>query len=196
MKRVKFEFSRTHSRNWLKLGMLMYADHLQNCLDFAQGLLILSFWANLGFPGILQRMHRKKLSCCCIRGWPPSELMGFWSRSVHFPNFAENSSINNLCLCVGLLRAMYSWVFIQISWNLQNTFTLYDETIYYCHLSNFKVIQAAKLSETSKILSMSAFSGERIGRNGLKFGMLMYLDHFQKWLDFGHDLLIFLMFVG
>ena len=27
--------------------------------------------------------------------------------------------------------------------------------------------------------------------NGLKFGMLMYPDHFQIWLDFGHSLLIF-----
>ena len=27
--------------------------------------------------------------------------------------------------------------------------------------------------------------------NGLKFGMLMYLDHFKNWLDFVHDLSIF-----
>ena len=33
------------------------------------------------------------------------------------------------------------------------------------------------------------------GRSGLKFGMLMYPDHLQNWLDFGHGLLIFIIFV-
>ena len=33
------------------------------------------------------------------------------------------------------------------------------------------------------------------GRNGLTFGMLMYHDHLQTWLDFGHGLLVFLIFV-
>ena len=31
------------------------------------------------------------------------------------------------------------------------------------------------------------------GGNGLKFNMLMYLDHLQNWLDYGHSLLIFLL---
>ena len=31
------------------------------------------------------------------------------------------------------------------------------------------------------------------GRNGLKFGMLMYPDHLQNWLEFSHGLLIFLV---
>ena len=30
-------------------------------------------------------------------------------------------------------------------------------------------------------------------RNGLKFGMLMYSDYLQNWIDFGHGLLIFLI---
>ena len=32
-----------------------------------------------------------------------------------------------------------------------------------------------------------------LGGNGLKFCMLMYLDHLQNWLDYGHGLLIFLL---
>ena len=32
------------------------------------------------------------------------------------------------------------------------------------------------------------------GGNGLKFYMLMYLDHLQNWLVYGHSLLIFLIF--
>ena len=31
------------------------------------------------------------------------------------------------------------------------------------------------------------------GEKGLKFCMLMYPDHLQKWLDFGHGLLIFFL---
>ena len=31
---------RTHGRSWLKFGMLIYPDHLQNWLDFVHGLLI------------------------------------------------------------------------------------------------------------------------------------------------------------
>ena len=31
------------------------------------------------------------------------------------------------------------------------------------------------------------------GGNGLKFYMLMYLDHLHNWLVYGHDLLIFLI---
>ena len=33
-----------------------------------------------------------------------------------------------------------------------------------------------------------------VGRNSLKFGMLMHPGHLQNWLDFGHGLLIFLIF--
>ena len=38
-----------------------------------------------------------------------------------------------------------------------------------------------------------AFARKRM-ENGLKFCMLMYLDHLQKWLVYGHDLLIFQIF--
>ena len=34
-----------------------------------------------------------------------------------------------------------------------------------------------------------------LGRNWLKFGMLMYPDHLQNWSDFDHGLLIFLIFI-
>ena len=38
-----------------------------------------------------------------------------------------------------------------------------------------------------------AISQKRHGGNGLKFYMLMYPDHLQNWLDYGHSLLIFLI---
>ena len=37
------------------------------------------------------------------------------------------------------------------------------------------------------------FIGERMEGNGLKFCTLMYLDHRQKWLVYGHGLMIFLI---
>ena len=40
-------FWRTHWRNALKCGMLMYLDHLQNWEDFGHGLLICMIWAQL-----------------------------------------------------------------------------------------------------------------------------------------------------
>ena len=56
-------FWRTHWRNGLNFGMLMYPDHLQNLLNFVLGLLIFlflaSFWSrsNLGSLAIFFRMH-------------------------------------------------------------------------------------------------------------------------------------------
>ena len=39
-----------------------------------------------------------------------------------------------------------------------------------------------------------SISGRTHGRNGRKFGMLMYpADHLQIWLDYGHGMLIFLI---
>ena len=43
-----------------------------------------------------------------------------------------------------------------------------------------------------KIFGVRSFYWERMGDlNGLKFGMLVYIDHLQNWLDFGYVLLIF-----
>ena len=40
------------------------------------------------------------------------------------------------------------------------------------------------------------FSEERMERMTLKFGMVMYPDHLQNWLDFGHGLYDFTHFGG
>ena len=56
---------KTHKRNVLTFGLLMYRGSLQNWFDFGHALLILiilaQFWINetgfLGFPGILWRIH-------------------------------------------------------------------------------------------------------------------------------------------
>ena len=49
------------------------------------------------------------------------------------------------------------------------------------------------LSETGQIEGFQAFPREYIEGMALNFYMLMYPDHLQNWLDYGHDLLIFLL---
>ena len=49
------------------------------------------------------------------------------------------------------------------------------------HQSNFKVTQVKK---SGQIWCLGGFSGEHMKKNGLKFGILAYPDHFQNWLDF------------
>ena len=49
------------------------------------------------------------------------------------------------------------------------------------------------LSEMGQIWGFRAFPGEPFFSNGLKFCMLMYLEHIQNWLDFGRSLMILLI---
>ena len=48
-------------------------------------------------------------------------------------------------------------------------------------------------TETFKVLGFGGILLRTHGRNDHKFGMLMYWNHLQGWLDFGHGLLIFLI---
>ena len=44
-------------------------------------------------------------------------------------------------------------------------------------------------------LGFPGFSWRTHGGNGLKYGMLLYPDHLQNWLDYGYSLVIFLTLV-
>ena len=59
----------------------------------------------------------------------------------------------------------------------------------------FYILVLFWLSETGQIWGLRAIPGELMEENGLKFCMLIYPDHLQNWLDFGHALLIFLIMV-
>ena len=59
----------------------------------------------------------------------------------------------------------------------------------------YRILAVFWLSETGQIWGFPAYPGERIGGNGMKYGMLLYPDHIQNWLDYGHSLLIFLILV-
>ena len=100
MKQVRFPFLgiswRAQGRNGLKFVMLMYADHLQNWLNFVRGLLIFlilaPFWLSQtcqiwGFWDFLQNAWEEwAKSGCTDVSWPPLELIIFWLRSVGFPH--------------------------------------------------------------------------------------------------------------
>ena len=58
----------------------------------------------------------------------------------------------------------------------------------------FVILVLFWLSETGQIWGFRAFPGEHWG-NGLKYGMLLYPDHQQNWLDYGYDLVIFRILV-
>ena len=58
----------------------------------------------------------------------------------------------------------------------------------------FLILEAFWLGETGQICDFRAFSWEHKG-DGLKLGMLVYSDHLQNRLDFGHGMLIFLIWV-
>ena len=70
-------------------------------------------------------------------------------------------------------------------WHLQNWFNFRH------HLLIFLILAVFWLSETGQICDFWTFSWEHMGEMAWNFGMPMYPDHFQNWLDFGHGLLIF-----
>ena len=90
-------FIRTHGRNGLKLAMLMYTSHIQNRLDFEQGLLRFRNLATLWLSETGQLGGFRACSCELMAevpemrhadvSWTSSELIRFWSRSVRFPLF-------------------------------------------------------------------------------------------------------------
>ena len=57
----------------------------------------------------------------------------------------------------------------------------------------FVILALFRLSETGQIWGFRAFAGERIEEMALDFFTMMYLDHVQNWLVYGHGLLIFVI---
>ena len=104
-----------------------------------------------------------------------------------------------LCLFCGSIKDevnSWPWVFIAVTLNG----LIFNMQIYTDHLQNwldfrhqlliFFILVGFWLGETGQICDFQAFLRMR-GSYGLKFDMLMYPDHFQNWLYFGHSLLIF-----
>ena len=65
-------------------------------------------------------------------------------------------------------------------------------------LDCFMILLARHLADVSCFIVKPLGTWNRLrtnGANGVKFGMLMYPDHFQNWLDFVHGVLIFVLLV-
>ena len=60
---------------------------------------------------------------------------------------------------------------------------------------DFFALDATLTSGNGSNLRFPGISLRTHGGNGLKFCMLMYLDYFQNWLNYGHGLLIFFLLV-
>ena len=94
--------------------------------------------------------------------------------------------------------------FPRISWRKHGGNRLKFCTLMYLdHLQNwlvyghglliFLILALFWLSEAGQIWGFPGVSLRKHGGNGLKFCMLMYLDHLQNWLVYGHGLLKFLI---
>ena len=72
---------------------------------------------------------------------------------------------------------------------------LYVCNMYVClSLTPFSLYRYSCHNWNGSNLGFPGISWRRNGRKSLKFCMLMYPDHLQNWLDFGHGSLIFMSF--
>ena len=72
-----------------------------------------------------------------------------------------------------------------VSWPTSELVSLWSRSV------DFQILALFWLSETGQIWGFRAFPAECMEGIGLKYCMLMYLDHLQNWLVYGHGLLIF-----
>ena len=87
-------------------------------------------------------------------------------------------------------NAWREWPEIQhadVSWPPLELIRLWSQSV------NFPSFDATLTKWNRSNLGFPGISRRTHRRNGLKFYMLMYLDHLQNWLVYGHGLLIFLI---
>ena len=90
----------THGGNGLKYGMLLYPDHLQNWLDYGNGLVIFlilvlfllsetgQIWGFQAFSGKpVEEMAWNFVCWCILTTFSLSELIRLWLQFVDFSNF-------------------------------------------------------------------------------------------------------------
>ena len=162
---------RTHGGNSLKFYMLMYPDHFQNWLNYAYSLLIFLILALFWLTDT-------------------GQICGFWA-------FLRECMEGMAGLSVDVLycgsRAPTIWISMGPKQNLKGP----SIEIHY-QFSNFgrSIGPLGKISQGPHWIFRGPGPlppGPREPWNGLKFCILMYPDHLQNWLGFGHGLLIFLL---
>ena len=84
-------------------------------------------------------------------------------------------------------RRMSEILHADVSWPLSELITLWVRS------ADFSYFGTILTQWNGSNLWFLGISQRTHGGNSLKFCMLMYPDHFQNWLDFGHGLFIFLL---
>ena len=135
--------------------------------------------------------------------WPPPKLIRLWSWSVDLPNFGAYWNRSNLGL-PGIIWKMHGrngvkFVMLMYpDWPHSELIRLgsWSVSSFWHHFDLMKLVKFTVSGHFLENCSNLGFPGifwRMHGRNSLKFCMLMYPDHLQNWLDFGHSLLIFLI---
>ena len=78
-----------------------------------------------------------------------------------------------------------AWNFARWSWPLSELISLWPRSVYFYNFGTILTLW------NGSNLGFPGISRRTHEGNGLKFCMLMYLDHLQSWLVYGHGLLIF-----
>ena len=179
--------------------MLMYLDHLQNWLIYGHSLLILLFlalfwlsetgqiWGFRAFPGErIEEMASNFARWCILTTFRTDKFMAtvcwffkFWRyfdlvKRVKFGvsgHFLDNT-----------WREWPEMWYATVSWPPSELISLWLRS---GDFSNFGAILTKW--NGSNLGFPGIFWKTHLG-NGLKFCMLMYLDHFQNWLDYGYSL--------
>ena len=125
--------------------------------------------------------------------WPPSELIILWPQSVDFCNFGTILTVKQVKFGVSrhfLENSCREWPeiwYAAVSWPPSEVISLWPRSV---DFSNFGAI-LTKWNGSN--LGFPGIFWRTHGGNGLKLCTLMYRDHVQNWLVYGHGLLIFLI---
>ena len=194
MKQVKFgvagHFLENASREWPEI---LYADISWPPSELIRFLVLVcwffTFWHyfDLGFPGIFQRTHGGNGLKFCM---------------VMYLDYLQNRLIYSVDLLIFQILALFG-----ISGHFpENAWREWPEILYAAVSSSPSDLirlwsRSGKFFNFGAILTLwkgsnlwsQGISWRTHGGNGLKFCTMMYPDHLQNWLDYGHGLLIFLI---
>ena len=199
---------KTHERNGLQFGMLIYPDYLQNRIDLVVVCRFSSFWRHFDLVKQVNLGVSRHFTESAWEVWPefwhadvsrpPSELMRFWSQSVDFPFLepllrSETGQIWGFCAFFLRTHGRNDLNFGMLMYpdHLPNWLD------FGCSLLIFLFLAPFLCCETGQMRGFCTFSWERMGEMApiLAYWCILIPDHLLKLLNFGHALLIFLILV-
>ena len=155
-------------------------------------------WSNLWFPCIFVRTHGRY-----------SLKFGMLIYSDHLQNWLDDYILVKVCWFSSFwwyfdlakqVKFVVCWDFLEhmgvMAWNVTCwcILTTLETDSILVSLSIFLIWRRFDLLKQEKMWFPGIFVRTH-GRNELNLNMLMYPEHLQNWLEFGHGLLIFLIFV-